>query len=406
MTEDFFLRALAGGIGVALASGPVGCFVVWRRMAYFGAALAHAVLLGVALGFLLEIEPTLAIFVMCLLLAGCLTLLERQRLVPLDTLLGVLAHGIFAAGLVVIAFMEQVRVDLMGYLLGDILSVSAVDLWFIYAIAAGSVAALAWQWRNLLAMTVNEDLAAVEGVPVGRMRILLVVLLAVVIAIGMKIVGMLLVLALVIIPAATARRIVTTPEQMVAAAAAIGAAAAAGGLFGSLEWDVPAGPAIVLVASAMFVASLLVPARGTFRSWRVIDSASPGGARDPSRYDSGPSLKIRRPVLKRGEPPPPSSTGFRQRPGIVDVQVFGRLRSGSHHLDAVLRDEPVPAALRHHQQHAGGKLVRLDLVADDDVQAGRALDNLHDLVALQVPLPAAGAAEARGEEAAVTEIAQ
>ena len=230
MTEDFFLRALAGGIGVALASGPVGCFVVWRRMAYFGAALAHAVLLGVALGFLLEIEPTLAIFVMCLLLAGCLTLLERQRLVPLDTLLGVLAHGIFAAGLVVIAFMEQVRVDLMGYLLGDILSVSAVDLWFIYAIAAGSVAALAWQWRNLLAMTVNEDLAAVEGVPVGRMRILLVVLLAVVIAIGMKIVGMLLVLALVIIPAATARRIVTTPEQMVAAAAAIGAAAAAGGL--------------------------------------------------------------------------------------------------------------------------------------------------------------------------------
>ena len=262
MTEDFFLRALAGGIGVALAAGPVGCFVVWRRMAYFGAALAHAVLLGVALGFLLEIEPTLAILMVCLLLAGCLMLLERQRLVPLDTLLGVLAHAVLAAGLIVIAFMERVRVDLIGYLFGDILSVSAVDLWFIFASAVAAIAVLAWQWRNLLAVTVDEDLAAVEGVPVQRVRMLLVLLLAVVIAVGMKIVGMLLVLALVIIPAAAARRIAATPEQMAIAAAGIGAAAVAAGLFGSLEWDAPAGPSIVMVASAIFVASLLVPARG------------------------------------------------------------------------------------------------------------------------------------------------
>ena len=261
MTEDFFLRALAGGIGVALAAGPVGCFVVWRRMAYFGAALAHAVLLGVALGFLLELEPTLAILVVCLLLAGCLTLFERQRLVPLDTLLGVLAHAVFAAGLIVIAFMEKLRVDLIGYLFGDILSVSAVDLWFIFASAVVAIAVLAWQWRNLLAVTVNEDLAAVEGVPVERVRVLLVLLLAVVIAVGMKIVGMLLVLALVIVPAGAARRVAATPEQMAVAAAGIGAASVAAGLFGSLEWDVPAGPAIVMVASAIFVASLLVPGR-------------------------------------------------------------------------------------------------------------------------------------------------
>ena len=261
MTEDFILRALAGGIGVALAAGPVGCFVVWRRMAYFGTALAHAVLLGVALGFLLEIEPTLAILVVCLLLAGCLTLFERQRLVPLDTLLGVLAHAVFAAGLIVIAFMERVRVDLLGYLFGDILSVSAADLWFIFASAAVTVAVLAWQWRNLLAVTVNEELAAVEGVPVERVRILLVLVLAVVIAVGMKIVGMLLVLALVIIPAAAARRVAATPEQMAVAAAGIGAAAVAGGLFGSLEWDLPAGPAVVVVASAAFLVSLLLPAR-------------------------------------------------------------------------------------------------------------------------------------------------
>ena len=262
MTEDFVLRALAGGIGAALAAGPVGCFVIWRRMAYFGTALAHAVLLGIALGFLLELEPFVGVFAMCFILAGCLILLERQRLVSLDALLGVLAHAVFAAGLVVIAFMERLRVDLVGYLFGDILSVGALDLWLIYATAVISITALVWQWRNLLSVTVNRDLAAVEGVPVERVRFLLLLLLAGVIAVGMKIVGMLLVVALVIIPAAAARRVSATPEQMAVASAVIGIVAVVAGLFGSLEWDVPAGPAIVLVASVAFAASLLIPGRG------------------------------------------------------------------------------------------------------------------------------------------------
>ena len=262
MTEDFVLRALAGGIGAALAAGPVGCFVIWRRMAYFGTALAHAVLLGIALGFLLELEPFVGVFAMCFILAGCLILLERQRLVSLDALLGVLAHAVFAAGLVVIAFMERLRVDLVGYLFGDILSVGAVDLWLIYTTAAISIAALVWQWRNLLSVTVNRDLAAVEGVPVERVRFLLLLLLAGVIAVGMKIVGMLLVVALVIIPAAAARRVSATPEQMAVASSVIGIVAVVAGLFGSLEWDVPAGPAIVLVTSLAFAASLLIPSRG------------------------------------------------------------------------------------------------------------------------------------------------
>ena len=260
--EDFILRALGGGIGAALAAGPVGCFVVWRRMAYFGAALAHAVLLGVALGFLLDVVPIVAVFAVCFLLAGCLMLLERQRAVPVDALLGVLAHAVFAAGLVVVGFMDRLRVDLIGYLFGDILSVGPVDLWLIFGTAAVVTAALAWQWRNLLAVAVDRDLAAAEGVPVERVRLLLLFLLAGVIAVGMKIVGMLLVVALVIVPAAAARRMAATPEQMAAAAAAIGVASVVAGLFASLRWDVAAGPAIVLVASGIFAASLLIPARG------------------------------------------------------------------------------------------------------------------------------------------------
>ncbi len=262
MMEDFFLRALGGGIGAALAAGPVGCFVVWRNLAYFGTALAHAVLLGIALGFLLEVEPILTVFAVCLLLALCLVLLERQRVVSVDALLGVLAHAVFALGLVIVAFMERLRVDLIGYLFGDILAVGPSDLWLIFGTAAAVAAALAWQWRNLLSMTVDRDLAAVEGVPVERVRLLLLFMLAAVIAVGMKIVGMLLVVALVIVPAAAARRMAATPERMAGASTAIGVVSAVAGLFASLRWDIPAGPSIVLVASAIFAASLLIPMRG------------------------------------------------------------------------------------------------------------------------------------------------
>ena len=262
MMEDFFLRAVLGGVGAAIAAGPVGCFVVWRRMAFFGTALAHAVLLGIALGFLLSIAPIISVFAVCILLAGCLVLLERQQHISVDALLGVLAHAVFAAGLIVVSFMERLRVDLIGYLFGDILSIGTVDLWLIFGTAAVVTVILSWQWRNLLALTVNQDLAAVEGVPVERVRLLLLFLLAAVIAVGMKIVGMLLVVALVIIPAAASRRIAVNPEQMAVSATLVGIFSVVTGLFASLQWDIPAGPAIVLVASLVFAASLVVRVRG------------------------------------------------------------------------------------------------------------------------------------------------
>ncbi|MCE2522706.1 MAG: metal ABC transporter permease [Rhodobacteraceae bacterium] len=264
--EDFFLRALIGGMGITLATGPIGCFVVWLRVAYFGTALAHTVLLGVALGYLLRIEPVVAVLITCFLFAGCLALLERRAPVSLDTLLGVLAHLSLAGGLVALAFMENVRVDLIGYLFGDILSIGIVDLWLIAGTVAITLAAISWQWQNLLAITIDSDLAAAEGIPVERVRLLLIFLLAAVIAIGMKMVGMLLVVALVIIPAAAARRFSSTPETMGMVAIAIGAVSVGLGLMSSLTWNLPAGPAIVLVASLFFLAGLSAPVRRVFRS--------------------------------------------------------------------------------------------------------------------------------------------
>ena len=259
--DDFFIRALFGGVGTAISAGPVGCFVVWRRLAYFGAALAHAVLLGIALGFLLSIEPIISVFAVCIMLAGCMIFLERQQHISSDTILGVLAHAVFAAGLIVISFMERLRIDLISYLFGDILSIGVADLYLIFGTAIMVTALLVWQWTNLLSFTINKDLAAVEGVPVERAQLLLVFVLAAVVAIGMKIVGMLLVIALLIIPAAAARRISVSPEQMAVFSTLIGIFSVIFGLFASLRWDFPAGPTIVTIASIVFGVSLLLPLR-------------------------------------------------------------------------------------------------------------------------------------------------
>jgi zinc transport system permease protein len=257
--DDFFLRALLGGIGVAAAAGPVGCFIIWRRMVYFGAALAHSALLGVALGFLLGIDLTIGIFTLCVFLAVLFVFLERQHLLPTDTLLGVLAHVALAGGLVVVAFLTGLRVDLMGYLFGDILAVSDDDLAIILGLSLITLAGMALLWRSLLSITVNEELATVEGVPVTGVRFAFVLMVAGVVAIGMKIVGMLLILSLIIIPAAAARRVASTPERMALLAVVFGVLSVIIGLYASLLWDLPSGPLIVVTAALLFGATQVWP---------------------------------------------------------------------------------------------------------------------------------------------------
>ena len=257
--DDFLLRALVAGIGVALVAGPLGCFVVWRRMAYFGDTLSHSALLGVALGLLLGVDLTFSVMVLCVALALLLVALQRQRRIAGDTLLGIMAHSTLSLGLVAIAFLETVRVDLMGYLFGDILAVQPIDLAWIWGGGALALAATVALWRPLLAITVHEELAEVDGVNVARTRLLFMVLVALVVAVAMKVVGILLITSLLILPAAAARRFARTPEAMAALAALAGALAVALGLGASLRWDLPTGPAIVLAAGALFALSLAAP---------------------------------------------------------------------------------------------------------------------------------------------------
>ena len=255
--DDFLWRALAAGLGLTLISGPLGVFVVWLRMAYFGDTLAHSALLGIALGLLMEIDLQFSVLLLTLLLAGALVALQQRSTLATDTLLGILAHGSLAIGLVAISFRDDVRVDLLAYLFGDILAVDARAVLWIWGGALSSLMVLIAIWRPLLNLCVHAELAAVDGVKVARIKLLFMLLVALVIAVAMKIVGVLLITALLIIPAASAQRFSRGPEQMAVLATLSGAMAVIGGLLASLWLDTPAGPSIVTVATLMFLIAQL-----------------------------------------------------------------------------------------------------------------------------------------------------
>jgi zinc transport system permease protein len=265
MFDDFFVRAMVAGIGVALTAGPLGCFVVWRRMAYFGDTMAHSALLGVALSLLLQLNLIVSVFLVASAVSILLIFLQRRQALSSDALLGILSHSALAIGLVIVAFMSWVRIDLVSFLFGDILAVTRSDIALIWGGGLVVIVSMVFLWRSLLASTVNTELAEAEGLNPERSKLIFTLLMALVIAIAMKVVGIMLITSLLIIPAATARRFSSTPEVMAVVASLIGAVAVVGGLFGSLTYDTPSGPSIVVAAVILFVISLL-PAPGFSRS--------------------------------------------------------------------------------------------------------------------------------------------
>lgn len=257
---DFMIYALIAGLFIAVVAGPLGCFVVWRRMSYFGDTLAHSSLLGVALAILFSINLQLAIITSCVVFAGVLLLLERRQLLATDTLLGIIAHSTLAFGLLVLSLSDMVQVNLMAFLFGDLLTVTPNDLIWIIASCVITAALLIYYWDQFLALTVHRELAQIEGIAVDRLYALLIMLIALLIAVAMKIVGVLLITSLLIIPAAAARRVANTPEQMAVGAAIAGCLSVLGGMSMSYFWDTPAGPSIVAAACCLFILLYLKPA--------------------------------------------------------------------------------------------------------------------------------------------------
>lgn len=252
--DDFIVRAFVAGLAVACASSPLGCLVTWRRMAYFGDAIAHASLLGIALSFLLDINMTAAILAITCLIALCLADLGERGFAS-DTLLGVFAHSGLALGIVAASFLSGRQIDLMSYLLGDILAISLSDLIVIWVGVMAILALVIWRWNRLLLVTISHDLAKAENVHPKLENRLFMVSLAILVAISIKIVGILLIAALLIIPPVTARTFVKSPEHMAVLAGAISIFCLISGIYFSVEFDTPTGATIICVASLCFAIS-------------------------------------------------------------------------------------------------------------------------------------------------------
>jgi zinc transport system permease protein len=258
--DELILRALAGGLILAAMLGPLGSFVVWRRMAYFGDTIAHSALLGVALALLTNgaVPMTLSIFAVAVTVALILSRYSRDTRFHADTLLGILAHSALALGLVLVSLNHSIQVDVTGFLFGDILAVDGADITILAALAALVLVVMATQWRALLMATIDPAIAQIEGVNVTRAQLTLTLLLAAVIAVAIKITGILLITALLVIPAATARTLAKTPLQMALFASMIGMLSVTVGLFTSLEIDAPTAPMMVVVAALLFVTCSVV----------------------------------------------------------------------------------------------------------------------------------------------------
>ena len=254
MFDDFMLYALCAGIGVALAAGPLGCFVVWRRLAYFGDATSHAAILGVALALLTDVPIFAGVLVAAVVMA-ILVAARRNGGLEMDTLLGVAAHAALALGLVAVSLLPGRGIDLEAYLFGDILSLSDTDLIVVWTGAAVVLGLLAVRWNAMLLATLNHDLASAEGQRPDRERLILALMLAVLVAVAIKVVGALLITAMLIIPAASARILAHTPERMALFSIGFGLIAVFGGLQLSITFDTPAGPSIVTIAAAVFAAT-------------------------------------------------------------------------------------------------------------------------------------------------------
>lgn len=255
--DDFLVRALLAGLAIAITAAPLGTFVVWRKLAYFGDATAHSALLGVSLGVMLAAPPMLGVAAVALAVALTVTLAGTRKGYSADTMLGVFSHASLATGLVLAATLPGLRIDLLETLLGDILAVTWRDVVVIWLGAAAIVAVIAWSWRDLLNATFSPELMVAEGGSERRNQLVLNISLALFVALSMQLVGVLLITAILILPAAAARPLARSPEQMAVLAGAVGTLSVAGGLYASWTIDTPAGPSIILAASLLFLVSNL-----------------------------------------------------------------------------------------------------------------------------------------------------
>lgn len=256
--EDFIIRAIFAGIGVSFITGLLGCFVVWRKMAYFGDSLAHSALLGIVIGLLFGISNSVGILLVAFCFALLLTYLQDKQILSTDTLLGILAHGSLATGMVLISFLNNQHFDLHSFLFGDILTVTNSEVYTIYGTALLIYAVILFNWQKLILLTISPDLAGAHGINRFFLQMIFILLMTMTVAVSIKIIGVLLITSMLIIPAATARQLANSPRQMAVISVIFGIIAVIAGILLSYYFDTPSGPSIVFSGVIGFIFILLL----------------------------------------------------------------------------------------------------------------------------------------------------
>lgn len=251
----FIIKAFIGGLGISILTSIVGCFVLWKKMAYLGDSLSHSVLLGITLSVIFNIDILLGSFIFAIIFA--FILFSFMDKFDISTILGIIAHSGIAVSVLILSFIKNIRVDLMGYLFGDILTITRTEIYLIFSLIILVSIWLSFNWKKFILTAISNDLAKSEGINTRLLDLQMILLMSLIIVASVKIVGVLLVTAMLLIPAACARNFANTPVQMIFIAIIFGSIFVCLGLFSSLKADTPSGPAIIVIGLLSFLISFI-----------------------------------------------------------------------------------------------------------------------------------------------------
>lgn len=257
LLDDFLLRSIIAGTMMVTIAAPIGCLMVWQRLAFLSDTLGHAAVLGVGLGLLLQLPPMVGVLGVVLLIVISLSQVVNFNNALSETTLAIISNTGLAAGLIILGLLPENTVSVEAILFGDLLSVTLTDLGMILITTLVLVFLLKQHWRSFVAVSVSREIAQAEGIQVRKVQLLMYLMIALLVAVMMKVMGVLLIAAMLVIPTSTARMLSNSPERMVIFSAFYGVAALAGGLLSSFQFDWQTGPSIVLSATGLLLVTLL-----------------------------------------------------------------------------------------------------------------------------------------------------
>lgn len=259
--EDFIYRALLASFGVSVIAGSLGCFVIWKRLSYFSDSISHSALLGVALGLATGLGINFGLVLVGALFSILIVILQQKDFWSSDAVLGIFSHVSLSLGIVVLGFIGDQNTDYFSYLFGDILSITTSDIYWIFFVMFIVIFLLVVNWKKLLLLTLNEELAKAEGINKIFYELLFMLLIALAVSVSVQIVGVLLITSLLIIPPAIARLFSSSPARMIISSIIVSVASVLLGLYISMVFDVATGPAIVITLGALFFTGQLIPSK-------------------------------------------------------------------------------------------------------------------------------------------------